>query len=380
MQAMSPPRTRRRYLEMIRRMHPLPGADGDVHAVYTTDDGRPLVADDANGAWSAVLGELDALRLTEGTTRNYYGVVRIDYPSGIAGLGYMGRPTAMGYDRELDRSRVMAHELGHNWGRPALAVRHPSGPDPDYPYSGGVIGVYGYRHADQVLGTPSTPDIMGYCGDPWISDYTYGQSGVPRRIQAAIAAAPAADAALPARLGPHREWPRRARAGVRGRDPAQSARSAAGPTRWRGSCRTAGGSSVSRSTRPGRGRPARRAAVRLCRAARRGRAAAIGTLRLAGPGAAVAMARTQAPLAAAQTGDIVQARTVAGGADLRWDTVAHPMLMVRDPDTGEVLSFARGGNVERHHRQARARCDRFRPGGEPAGEGVRGKPMTWRDS
>ena len=31
-------------------------------------------------------------------------------------------------------------------------------------------------------------------------------------------------------------------------------------------------------------------------------AAAIGTLRLAGPGAAVAMARTQAPLAAAQTG------------------------------------------------------------------------------
>ena len=31
---------------------------------------------------------------------------------------------------------------------------------------------------------------------------------------------------------------------------------------------------------------------------------------------------------------------------LRWDGAAHPMVMVRDPDTGEVLSFARGGDME----------------------------------
>jgi hypothetical protein len=30
---------------------------------------------------------------------------------------------------------------------------------------------------------------------------------------------------------------------------------------------------------------------------------------------------------------------------LQWDAAAHPMIMVRDPDTGEVLSFARGGNA-----------------------------------
>jgi hypothetical protein len=35
----------------------------------------------------------------------------------------------------------------------------------------------------------------------------------------------------------------------------------------------------------------------------------------------------------------------AGGVALRWDTAAHPMIMVRDVRTGEVLSFARGGNV-----------------------------------
>jgi hypothetical protein len=37
------------------------------------------------------------------------------------------------------------------------------------------------------------------------------------------------------------------------------------------------------------------------------------------------------------------------GADrvaLRWDQRAHPMVMVRDAETGEVLSFASGGEVE----------------------------------
>lgn len=45
--------------------------------------------------------------------------------------------------------------------------------------------------------------------------------------------------------------------------------------------------------------------------------------------------------------DSVEVQRAAGGkVTLRWDAVAHPMVMVRDPDTGEVLSLARGGNVE----------------------------------
>jgi hypothetical protein len=36
----------------------------------------------------------------------------------------------------------------------------------------------------------------------------------------------------------------------------------------------------------------------------------------------------------------------AGGLALRWDAAAHPMVMVRDPSTGEVLSLARGGKVQ----------------------------------
>jgi hypothetical protein len=42
----------------------------------------------------------------------------------------------------------------------------------------------------------------------------------------------------------------------------------------------------------------------------------------------------------------VQARRVAGSVALHWDAAAHPMVMVRDPETGEVLSFARGGQAE----------------------------------
>ena len=31
---------------------------------------------------------------------------------------------------------------------------------------------------------------------------------------------------------------------------------------------------------------------------------------------------------------------------LRWDAAMHPMVMVRDPETGQVLAFARGGEAE----------------------------------
>jgi hypothetical protein len=31
---------------------------------------------------------------------------------------------------------------------------------------------------------------------------------------------------------------------------------------------------------------------------------------------------------------------------VRWDSRRHPMVMVRDSETGEVLSFAQGGEVE----------------------------------
>ena len=161
------------FLRLTRRVYPIAAIDGDVHAPVTTSTSDALESDDANGAWSTILNELDVLRVMEGTSRTYYGVVRVDYPSGIAGLGYIGRPTAMGYDRGPDESRVMAHELGHTWHRLHSPCGQPAGVDPAYPYPGGTTGVHGYDLQENVLRSPSAPDVMGYCVDPWISDYTY---------------------------------------------------------------------------------------------------------------------------------------------------------------------------------------------------------------
>ena len=39
-------------------------------------------------------------------------------------------------------------------------------------------------------------------------------------------------------------------------------------------------------------------------------------------------------------------RSAPGRVALRWDASSHPMVMVRDANSGEVLSLARGGTAE----------------------------------
>jgi hypothetical protein len=44
--------------------------------------------------------------------------------------------------------------------------------------------------------------------------------------------------------------------------------------------------------------------------------------------------------------NVAVTRGPAGRVGLRWDARKAPMIMVRDPVTGDVLSFARGGSAE----------------------------------
>jgi hypothetical protein len=159
------------YLDLIRRIYPIPGYDAVVHSVFTT--AGPLQGNDANGAWGTLLGELDALRIAEGTGRPYYGVVQLDYSGGQTARSITGVPTAVGFDRVTERARMAAHELGHIWGRDHAPCGNAQALDPAYPYPNGQIGRYGY---DVLAGVPkdvTTPDVMGLCQGPWISDYTY---------------------------------------------------------------------------------------------------------------------------------------------------------------------------------------------------------------
>jgi hypothetical protein len=133
------------------------------------------------GGWSSVLSKLDAKRTADGiTNRYYYGVVNPNYGGGVAGLGYVGWPTAIGWDKLAGYSDsgqypgVYAHEVGHNFGLSHAPCGGPGSPDPAYPYAGGVIGAWGIDLAGPTLKDPTVwKDIMGYCSSVWVSDYNY---------------------------------------------------------------------------------------------------------------------------------------------------------------------------------------------------------------
>jgi hypothetical protein len=113
------------------------------------------------------------VRVADGSARMYYGVVRVGYTSGVAGLGYIGAPTAIGWDHQPSGPEVMAHELGHNFGRLHAPCGGPAGVDNQFPYSGATIGAFGYDLSGGALKTPVLRDLMSYCDPSWISDYTY---------------------------------------------------------------------------------------------------------------------------------------------------------------------------------------------------------------
>jgi len=335
---------RDQYLDLAQRIYPLPGYDADVHAVYTTTSAGPLQHDDANGAWTTVLNEIAALWAAEGSDRHYYGVVRTGYTSGLVGRGFIGFPVAIGYDEPADRGRVTAHELGHTWGRNHSPCGNPGQQDPQFPYSDGNIGRLGFDVRERILKQPETPDIMGYCGDPWISDYTY-RGVMDFRGTAQLRASAVRE--RPSLL----VWGRI----VNGRAVLEPAfqvvtrpvlPSRAGPYSIEG---TAGDGSrvfslsfdpTEVADDPGGARIFAYAVPLEERLAAR-----LETIRLAGPGVGMAaMSASPAALRAAPAEPLSLMRS-AGGVAVRWDAAAHPMIMVRDGRTGEVLSFARGGNV-----------------------------------
>jgi hypothetical protein len=74
------------------------------------------------------------------------------------------------------------------------------------------------------------------------------------------------------------------------------------------------------------------------------RAERLFSLRVAGGGRTATRSAVVAgaPVAA----NIALRRTSAGSLALRWDHQALPMLVVQDPDNGQILSLARGGEVQ----------------------------------
>jgi hypothetical protein len=153
---------------------PFAEATSRTRAPYTTNV-VPTGSDVS--AWSSLLSQLAQVRSADGSQRHYYGFVRVG-SFGVAGIGYIGQPTAVGRD---DSEGVASHELGHNFGRPHAPCGGAAGVDPAYPHAGGRIGSWGWN-GQTLLNPQQFVDLMSYCNPTWVSDYTYraAQSALER--------------------------------------------------------------------------------------------------------------------------------------------------------------------------------------------------------
>ncbi len=116
-------------------------------------------------------GPARRLARADGSTRYYFGVVNPTYSSGVAGIGYVGG----------DRDGV--GQDGADWSRPTSG--DTTGGGNHSPCGGAGIRTRNYpvcrrrhrrlrlRRHDAALKPPSYTDLMGYCNNEWISDYTY---------------------------------------------------------------------------------------------------------------------------------------------------------------------------------------------------------------
>jgi hypothetical protein len=343
------------FLALTRAMHPIDGVNVVVRQALQTST---ELQDDGTG-WGTVLSELNAVRVESGSqsSRYWYGVAKVPYTSGVAGIAYVSKGsaqrTAMGWDYLPSGGEVAAHELGHNWGRDHAPCGGPTQLDPQYPHPDGSTGAYGLDVASQILKQPTLSDVMGYCDPKWIGDYTY--TAVLNYLSPSspvVMSASVSETIQPALL----VWGH-IRDGQIVLEPAfqvttrPSLPSGPGPYTIEG--RSEDGLTLFRlsftpeevADDPGHQKNFA-FAVPLPSAT----IARVSTLRLSGPAGQAVLSAPAAGAAGAQlsTGarpDSVQVRRVIGGVRLRWNARAHPVIMVRDPETGEVLSFARGGDV-----------------------------------
>jgi hypothetical protein len=344
------------FLGDVRRMLPVRDIDAEVHAVFTTADSLELVSNDGNNEWLRVLGEMNALRIAESSTRHYYGIVKVSYNSGVAGYGYVPGRAAVGWDYLPSGRGVTAHELTHNFGRFHAPCGGVGGPDPNYPYAGGTIGVFGYDLTTSVLKPSTAIDLMGYCSNPWISDYNYVGAMNWRASNAATADAVGAalglnqSSARPSLL----VWGRMEH-GKLVLEPAFSVVARPTVPREGGAYRIEG---VARNGRtlfsysfageqPADAEDATARhfafAIPMDDAVQN----ELASIRLSGGGGA-AVTMQASPVADGVTASVntVEATARGGGSvNVRWSGQAARMALIRDRRTGQILSFARGGGV-----------------------------------
>lgn len=194
----------------------------------------------------------------------------------------------------------------------------------------------------QALQPPSSSDLMGYCDSKWISDYTYSAVldylGTPSTLVMS-----AGDEVQPSLL----VWGQIDDEQIRFEPSFQVStrpRLPSGPGPYSIEARASDGSALfglSFSPDQIADLPGNRQSFVFAIPMSAATAGRISTLRLTGRGREAVLG------AAPPAGSAPVLERVSGGrVRLRWNAQANPMVMVRDADTGEILSLARGGDVE----------------------------------
>ena len=339
------------FMDWNKRIHPVANFDVNVREPYSTSAGQ-LGSTGTN--WALVLSEIRSLAESDTSAngrRYHYGVARVSYTSGVAGIGYVPGKAALGWDFLPSAASVMAHELGHNYGRSHTPCGGPAQPDPNYPstgfYSGGRIGVWGYDQISQTLKNPEIySDIMGYCNTQWISDYTYkgmmDYLGDPNRAPSLSVSG--SGAKQPALL----IWGR-IENGVPILEPAfeidgyPTAPASAGPNRI--TAVDASGSEVLSFSFTGNriaDLPGDNETFSFIVPLSQLRGRSVESLKLSARG------RTATSVASAVVDadpGVVASRPATGRVRLQWNASRFPVLMVRNRATGNVIAFARGGDA-----------------------------------
>ena len=351
------------FLTSVQKMHPIAGYNAIVHSAVTANTTDTLEDDNGNGAWATILSQIDAIRVIEGTSRYYYGVAKVSYSSGVAGVAYVSNSSnieraGLGWDYLPTGSVVAAHELAHNWGRNHAPCGDPGGLDTQYPHPDGSIGVYGFDVSALELKSPTLSDVMGYCDPKWIGDYTYKAVMNYLSPPAPIVVSPSLSASTSNAVQPTLLVWGRIKNGEMVLEPAFQVTTRPKlpqqPGPYSVEAKAADGTTLlNLSFTPDEVADAPGShqsfvfAVPLPSAS----IGRISTLRVVGQGrqavrsVAAAEASREAQFKAGALPDSVDLRRSAGGVRLRWNARAHPMVMVRDAETGEVLSLARGGEV-----------------------------------
>jgi len=349
-------RTKTDLVDPAKRLYPVPdGVDVVVGAMFNSSSPTPLKSDGTN--WNTVLSDLLAKRTADGITdRNYFGFVSVTYTSGVAGLGYISAPAAIGWDR-AGAEWVLAHEEGHNFGRQHSPCGGASNPDPNYPYPGGTIGVPGwdvFATSGNLKPTTDT-DIMGYCSNQWIADYVYklvlsfrATQGTSFDIQPDVTSTGTSSGPTEGLLVWGRLEGGRMVLEPTFRVAATGATVQAGPYTWQ--AKDAQGRVLKsvpfqmyEVADLRNDEPEHFAFVVPMDAATMG---AVDTVRIVKGESELAMqkaksaAQTQAAMNIFRVSDLPGRR-----AEIHWDAVAHPVVMLRDTKTGEVRGFLRGGDA-----------------------------------